>query len=46
MARHLFDVERTAREVAQIYGTLTSERIKLVPELGNTDQSAPFDAIL
>lgn len=46
MTRHLFNVERTAREVALIYGTLTSERIKLVPELGNTDQSAPFDAIL
>jgi glycosyltransferase involved in cell wall biosynthesis len=40
MTRHLFDVQRTAREVAKIYATLASEPLKLVPESGNTVQPA------
>jgi glycosyltransferase involved in cell wall biosynthesis len=33
MARHLFDVERTAREVAQIYATLTSGAAEVILNL-------------
>jgi hypothetical protein len=44
MTRHLFDVERTAREVAQIYGTLTSTPLNLVADSGETNQSRTFAA--
>jgi glycosyltransferase involved in cell wall biosynthesis len=46
MTRQLFDVERTAREVAQIYGTLGSGALKLVPESGATDKSKAFAATI
>jgi glycosyltransferase involved in cell wall biosynthesis len=39
MTRHLFDVGRTAREVAQIYGILTSRPLKLGPESEKTNQA-------
>ena len=46
MTCHLFDVDRTAREVAEIYGTLTSGPLKLVPQSSNTSQSTTFAATI
>jgi len=46
MTRRLFDVERTAGEVAQIYGTLTSSPLKLVADSGKTNQCTTFSATI